>query len=96
MRSSKKLLALLTALSISTSAFAGLAPVAGAEDVELWSDTFNNAATGIFLDGTSTGEATNSEAISGLTFVTTNRGSGDRVFILMMPAHRFIQVHIIL
>lgn len=80
MKSSKKLLALFTALSISTSAFTGLTPLVGAatEDDILWSDTFNNAAVGVFLNGTDSGNLTNNEAIKGLNFVTSSRGGGDR------------------
>ncbi len=44
------------------------------DDSTLWSDTFNNAATGLILDGTSgTGPLENSEFVKGLKFVTTNR-----------------------
>ncbi|MDY3971375.1 MAG: hypothetical protein SOZ28_01510 [Clostridia bacterium] len=78
---SKKLISLLCAAALSASSFAGLAVTASAATTDdiLWSDTFNNAATGVLLDGTvSVNSATNDTAISGLKFVTTNRGAGDK------------------
>lgn len=81
---SKKLISLLCAAAMTTSAFAGLVTTASAatENDILWSDTFNNAATGVFLDGTAGLDGNknaieNSTAVNGLKFVTTNRDRGD-------------------
>ncbi len=81
---SKKLISLLCAAAMTTSAFAGLVTTASAatENDILWSDTFNNAATGVFLDGTAglngnKNAIENSTAVNGLKFVTTNRSNGD-------------------
>ena len=76
---SKKLISLLCAAAMSASAFAGLTVTASAATTDdiLWSDTFNNQATGVIADGTKS-QITKDDYVNGLTFVTTNRSGGDR------------------
>lgn len=76
---SKKLISLLCAAAMTTSAFAGMVTTASAatEADILWSDTFNGAAAGVIADGTNS-QQTVDDYVNGLTFVTTNRGSGDK------------------
>ncbi len=78
MSKTKKILALITALSVSTSAFASFATVASAENTELWKNSFDDLEAGVFLAGVDVGAETDSETIPGLTFTTGTRGSGDR------------------
>jgi hypothetical protein len=78
---SKKLISFLCAAAMTTSAFAGLAVTASAATTGdiIWSDNFDAQNTGIFLNGTTGGNAaTNDTAIPGLTFVTSNRDNGDK------------------
>lgn len=76
---SKKLISFLCAAAMTASTFASLAVTASAatEADILWSDTFNNAAAGVIADGT-TSQQTVADYVKGLTFVTVNRGSGDK------------------
>lgn len=75
---SKKLISFLCAAAMTTSAFAGLTVASAATEADiLWSDTFNGAAAGVIADGTNS-QQTVDDYVKGLTFVTTNRGSGDK------------------
>lgn len=80
MAKTRKILSLLCAASMAASVFSGIIGSAGAatETDILWSDTFNGQNTGLIADGTNVDSKTVSEWVPGLTFVTTNRGQGDK------------------
>lgn len=89
----KKLISLLCAAAMTTSAFASMAVTASAAETVLWSDTFDgyensvthqtnpDAVGSVLLDGTSTARS-QYEGIDGITLYTANRADDSSYFQL--------------